>query len=431
MCDGWLKEQTGASEDRGSRNELSAAGRSSLKRSKDDGGIANSSGKGIQGGAADSGGEGMGGGNGLSGDGGDVGGADGKAAAKREKRVFVRMSCPPPGPGRIVEGGRLDDTRLREQLTMFSTTAKDKKTGKEYDLKPAEASKHFTYYLQCTQCTARGKCQRQQELVCNHCPSTAEMPENFTSGSNRWSNPLKFKYKGRGVYNLVRAGCDHLKTWHHFWRSCHLLYNDYREIQALPNGELRSDLEKFINDKLQTCRYGEVKEEFSQGNCLTMVDNKGKFENADWIIEYFRDISRHGEGMGGVGSREGGGVGVESGGGLKTMGSSSANELQGGIVASGGERVGSPPPPPPPPPLTLGGRNLNEMQMGGALASDSEGMVAGDVPSGEEGDPPPRPSVGADGWAGSLSSAGDKRKAPEDSEEDDDEVYLNCVCMYV
>ena len=107
MCDGWLKEQKGASKD----GERSAAGGSSLKRSKDDGGIAGGSGsggvqsaglatidsnsaKGMQEGAANSGGEGMGGGNGLSGDGVDVGGVDGKVAAKTEKRVFVRMPCP-------------------------------------------------------------------------------------------------------------------------------------------------------------------------------------------------------------------------------------------------------------------------------------------------------------------------------------------------
>ena len=68
-----------------------------------------------------------------------MGGVDGKVVPKKEKRVFVRMPCPTPGPGRMVEGGRLNETRLREQLTMFSTIAKDKKTGKEYDLKPAEA----------------------------------------------------------------------------------------------------------------------------------------------------------------------------------------------------------------------------------------------------------------------------------------------------
>ena len=224
------------------------------------------------------------------------------------------------------------------------------------------------------------------------------------------------------MHDLVRAGCDHLKTCHHFWRACQLLYNDLRQIHALPNGELRSDFEKFITDKSTTHRYGEVKEKFSEGNCLAMVDDKRKFENADWIIEYLRKLSRHGEGMDGVWSREGGGEGFESGCEPTTMSSSRANALQGGMVASGGKF--SPPPPPPAPPLTLGGNNSNEMQMGGAVAFFSEGTGLDDGPSGEEGDHPPRPSVGADSGAGSLSSAGDKRKAPEseEAEEEDDEV---------
>ena len=54
-----------------------------------------------------------------------------------------------------------------------------------YELKPAEARKHFTYYLQCTQCKVPGKCQRPQEPVCDHCPSTVEMPEIFANGNNR------------------------------------------------------------------------------------------------------------------------------------------------------------------------------------------------------------------------------------------------------
>jgi len=144
----------------------------------------------------------------------------------------------------------------------------------------------------------------------------------------------------------VTAGCDHCSAWHHFWRACHLLYNDHRQIQALPDGELRSDLEKYIDDQVKTRRYREAKddyqaakEDFSQDNCLTLVGNKEKFENADWIIEHFRRL-RSDKGMGGVGRGEGGGGLLESGGGPMTMGSgtaSKANSMALDSAAFGGE----------------------------------------------------------------------------------------------
>jgi len=229
----------------------------------------------------------------------------------------------------------------------------------------------------------------------------------------------------------VTAGCDHCSAWHHFWRACHLLYNDHRQIQALPDGELRSDLEKYIDDQVKTHHYREAKdiyqvakEDFSQDNCLTLVGNKEKFENADWIIEHCRRL-RHDGGMGGVGRGEGGGGLLESGGGPTTMGSGTASKsnsmpavtfqartLRGGVVEIGGG------------PTMVGG-NASEIQQGGAVAPAGGGASGGNRPSGEKGAIPPHHRGEPDGAAGSLSSAGDKRKASVDVEEEDDEVYLN------
>ena len=89
-----------------------------------------------------------------------------------------------------------------------------------------------------------------------------------------------------------------------------------------------------------------------------------------------------------------------------------ARTLRGGVVEIGGGPM-------------MVGSNASQIQQGGAVAPAGGGASGVNRPSGEKGATPLLPQGEPDGAAGSSSSAGDKRKASVDVEEEDDEVYLN------
>jgi len=143
-----------------------------------------------------------------------------------------------------------------------------------------------------------------------------------------------------------------------------------------------------------------------------------------------RQLPRGGSGGGSSGGLGGSGSGGGGGGVIAQalrVGSSVSNEMVDGgravpavtfrarsLEGVGSESGGGP--------TTVGG-NASGMQQGRALAPAGEGTGRVNMPSGIQGVPPPPPAGKADGAAGSLSSAGDKRKSFVDAEDQDDEVY--------